>query len=79
MKGDQPMGDEPDRQPEIAPSQRKLKALAKLQRLPVKVSDGMDYNLQQYIIGGVTLAQVRQALSGIRGSLADAVIDERAR
>jgi hypothetical protein len=79
MQGDQPMGDEPHRQPEIAPSQRKLNAVAKLQRLPVKVSDGTDYNLQQYIIGGVTLAQVRQALSGIRGSLADAVIDERAR
>jgi hypothetical protein len=55
-------------------SVRKLNALAKLQRFPVKVSDGTDYNLQQYILGGVTLAQVRQALSGIRGSLADSVI-----
>ena len=73
------MAAEPHRTPEIAPSQRKLNALAILQTMPVKVSDGTDYNLQQYIIGRVTLAQVRQALSGIRGSLADAVIDERAR
>ena len=65
--------------PEIAPSQRKLKSLAKLQGLAAKLSDGADYNLQHHIIAGVTLDQVRQGLSGIRGSLADAVVEERAR
>lgn len=73
------MPTEPHIGPEIAPSQRKLKALAKLRSLPAKLSDGTDYNLQQHILADVTLAQVRQGLSGIRGSLADAVIDERAR
>lgn len=70
---------EPHSGPEIAPSQRKLKALAKLQSLPAKLSDGTEYNLHQHIIARVTLDQVRQGLEGIRGSLADAVIDERSR
>ncbi|MBI4572673.1 MAG: hypothetical protein HY713_05235 [candidate division NC10 bacterium] len=72
------MADEVNRRVEIAPSQRKLKALSKLQTLSVKLSDGMDYHLLHHIIAGVTLDQVRQDLSGIRGSLADVVIDERA-
>jgi hypothetical protein len=70
---------ESNSEPAVAPSQRKLKALAKLQSLAVKFSDGNDYNLQHHIIPGVTLDQVRRDLSGIRGSLADAVSDERAR
>ena len=70
---------EPDMEPGIAPSQRKLKGLAKLQGLAAKLSDGADYHLHQHLIAGVTLDRVRQDLSGIRGSLADAVIDERTR
>lgn len=67
------------REPGITPSQRKVRALAKLERLAAKLSDGTDYNLQKKIIRGVTLDQVRQDLSAIRGSLSDAVIDERTR
>lgn len=63
----------------VAPSDRKLKGLAKLQGLAAKLSDGQDYKLHDHIIAGVTLEQVRQALSGVHASLADAVIDERAR
>ncbi len=70
---------EPDRTPGIAPSQRKLKALAKLQGLAAKLSDGADYHLHEHLIAGVTLDRVRQDLSGLRGLLADTVIDERAR
>jgi len=70
---------EPHGRPAVAPSERKLKGLAKLEGLAAKVSDGQDYNLHNQIIAGVTLEHVRQALSGIRASLADAVIDERAR
>lgn len=44
-----------------------------------KVSDGTDYSLQRYIIPGVTLDRVRAELSPMQGSLADAIIDERAR
>jgi len=73
------MPTEPHSAPEIAPSRRKLKALAKLQSLAVKLSDGTDYNLQHYVLADVTLDQVRQGLSDIRGSLADTVIDERTR
>lgn len=73
------MPTEPHNGPEIAPSQRKLKALAGLQGLAAKLSDGTDYNLQHRILADVTLDQVRQDLAGIRGSLADTVIDERAR
>lgn len=67
------------RDPGLVPSQRKLKALAKLQSLAIKLSDGMDYNLHRYVIAGVTLDQVREDLAVIRGSLADVVVDERAR
>lgn len=70
---------EPNAGPVIAPSQRKLKGLARLQGLPARFSDGTDYNLLHHIIPGVTLDQVRQDLSSIRGSLVDTVIDERAR
>ncbi len=73
------MSAEPNARPMIAPSQRKLKGLARLQSLPAKFSDGTDYNLLNRIIPGVTLDQVRQDLSRIRGSLADTVINERAR
>lgn len=73
------MPTEPNAGPVIAPSQRKLKGLARLQSLPAKFSDGTDYNLLHRIIPGVTLEQVRQDLSSIRGSLADTVFDERAR
>lgn len=69
---------EAHRAPDVAPSQRKLRAIAKVQSLGAKLSDGTDYNLQHHIIAGVTLDQVRQDLAGIRGSLADRVIDERA-
>ena len=69
----------PQRDPGISPSQRKLNALVKLRGLAAKLSDGADYHLQDHLIAGVTLDRVRQDLSGIRGSLADAVIDERAR
>ena len=73
------MSTEPRREPIVAPSHRKLKALAKLQGLAAKLSDATDYNLEQYVLVDVTLDQVRQGLSDIRGSLADAVTDERAR
>ncbi len=66
---------EPNIGPVIAPSPRKLKSLAKLQSLPAKFSDGRDYNLLQHIIPGVTLEQVRQDLSSIRGSLVDTIRD----
>ena len=72
-----PMG--PHNGPEITPSQRKLKALARLRGLAAKLTDGTDYNLQQHILADVTLDQMRKDLSGIRGSLVDTVIDERAR
>lgn len=70
---------EPSGELEIAPSQRKLKALARLQSLTAKFSDGTEYKLHEHVLPGVTLEQVRQDLAGIRGSLTDAVIDERAR
>ena len=73
------MPTDPHRGLPVVPSDRKLKGLAKLQGLAAKLSDGQDYNLHHQIIAGVTLEQVRQALSGVRASLADAVIDERAR
>ncbi len=73
------MSAQPDMEPGIAPSQRKLKGLAKLQGLAAKFSDGAGYHLHEHLIAGVTLDRVRQDLSRIRGLLADAVIDERAR
>ena len=36
-------------------------------------------NLYRYIIPGVTLDRVREELSPMQGSLADAIIEERAR
>ena len=73
------MPQERDMEPGVAPSRRKLEARAKLQGLAAKLSDGADYHLHEHLMEGVTLARVRQDLSGIRGRLADAVIDERAR
>jgi hypothetical protein len=70
---------EPHHASEIAPSQRKLKSIPKLQNLAAKLSDGTEYNLQRYIIPGVTLDRVREDLSPMQGSLADAIVDERAR
>lgn len=70
---------EPEGVTRRGPSERKLRGLAKLQGLPVKLSDGSDYNLHEYIIPGVTLEQVRRGLSGISGTLADAVLAERDR
>jgi hypothetical protein len=69
----------PDAKPQPEPSQRKLKGLARLQGLPVKVSQGEGYELHHHLIAGVTLDRVRQDLSAIQGLLADAVIEERAR
>ena len=68
---------EQNMKPGIVPSPRKLVALANLGGLSAKLSDGADYDLQNSIIAGVTLDRVRQDLAGIRGSLADAVLDER--
>ncbi len=73
------MAAEPQSEPQIGPSERKLRGLVKLRSLPAKLSDGVDYNLEQHLIAGVTLERVRQELSGIAGSLADAVVAERAR
>lgn len=77
MSKDKEMPTEPQKGPRAASSQRKLKGLAKLEGLAAKISDGTDYNLQQYILAEVTLEQVRRSLSDIRGSLADTVTDER--
>ena len=63
----------------VKPSDRKLKGLSKLKSIGTTISDGTQYGLEPYIIGPVTLAQVREDLSGIRSSLTDAVIEERAR
>ena len=73
------MSIEPQQGSTLAPSQRKLKGLARLHGLAAKLSDGTDYGLQQRILADVTLDQVRTGLSGIRGSLAETVSDERAR
>lgn len=64
---------------ELVPSKRKLAARRRLRDLAAKLSDGSDCHVQQYIIPGVTLGRVREELSQIQGSLAEAVVDERSR
>lgn len=64
---------------ELVPSKRKLASRRRVQSLDVKVSDGSDCRVQQYLIPGVTLDRVREELSQIQGSLSEAVVDERSR
>lgn len=66
-----------EKQTTAHPSARKLAALRQLGTLPVKLSDGSDYQLQEAIQPGVTLAEVREALKRVPGSLADLILEER--
>lgn len=67
----------PSQATSIKPSARKLAARGQLKRLDLKMSDGQDYRLEEALLPGVTLAQARQALKAVPGSLAQAVVDER--
>ena len=66
-----------EKQTTAHPGARKLAALRQLGTLPVKLSDGSDYQLQEAIQPGVTLAEVREALKRVPGSLADLILEER--
>jgi hypothetical protein len=61
----------------IQPSARKLAARGQLDRLALKMSDGHDYRLEEALLPGVTLAQAREALKAVPGSLAQVAVDER--
>lgn len=63
----------------IPPSRRKQAAFPKLLKLGLKISDGTDYRLEEHVEFETTLADVRKALSIIKGSLSRAIVHERAR
>ncbi len=61
----------------VQPSPRKLAALRQLLKLPLKLSDGYDYQLHEAILPGVTLAQVREELQVIQEPLSLSIVEER--
>jgi len=68
----------PQREPiPVQPSPRKLAALRQLSQLPLKLSDGYEYQLHEALLPGVTLAQVREELKVIPEPLAETVVEER--
>ena len=61
----------------ISAKPRKQQDLRALLQRGYPVSDGSDYGLEEWLIPGVTLEQVREGLASMRGSLAQTVSDER--
>lgn len=61
----------------VQPSIHKLKALKELSRLGLKLSDGYDYNLYEYIQPESSLENTRQRLSSIKESLSQEMVEER--
>lgn len=56
---------------------RKQQDLRALLQRGYPVSAGSDYGLEEWLIPGVTLEQVREGLASMQGSLAQEVSDER--
>lgn len=67
------------KRPSIQPSQRKLGALPALSAIGIKPSDGYDYRLDELILPGVTLNQVRRELSVIKSPLFEELVRARER
>lgn len=63
----------------VYPSSRKLLALKELSRLGLKLSDGYDYVLWEYVSPETTLDDVKKRLSSIKTSLSEEIIEERNR
>jgi len=61
----------------IPASSRKRQGLKALLQRGYPVSDGSGYGLEEWLIPGVTLEQVREGLASMQGSLAQEVSDER--
>lgn len=60
-------------------SSKKLEALKSLSSLGLKLSDGYDYSLWEYVSPETTLEDVRKRLSSIKTSLSDDIVEERNR
>ncbi len=58
-------------------SSKKIEALKKLSRLGLKLSDGYDYALLDYVSPKTTLNDVRKRLSSIKTSISEEIIEER--
>ena len=61
----------------MKPSARKTAVRGQLERLGLKVSDGHDYRLEDALLPGITVAQARQAMKAVSGSMAEVIVDER--
>ena len=61
----------------VQPSLHKLEALRELSKLGLKLSDGYDYNLYEYVIPESSLEETRQRLSSIKEPLSHAIVEER--
>ncbi|TAN42585.1 MAG: hypothetical protein EPN22_12525 [Nitrospirae bacterium] len=61
----------------VYPSAQKLAALKALSTAGVKVSDGYDYLLNEYILPESTLESVQKSLSHIASALSDEVVEAR--
>ena len=62
---------------EATPSARKLRARQQFERLSLKVSDGLEYGLQEALLPNVGLTHAREALKALPQSLAQTVMEER--
>ncbi|MEW6002737.1 MAG: hypothetical protein AB1638_08850 [Nitrospirota bacterium] len=60
-------------------SSKKLEALKELSKLGIKLSDGCDYILKEYVSPETTLADARKRLSSIKTSLSKEITEERNR
>lgn len=58
-------------------SRQKREALKLLSATGVKISDGRDYMLDEYLVPGTTLEDVRKRLSKIKGSVSQEVVEAR--
>jgi len=63
--------------PAVKSSGRKLSSERLLAQVPVTVSDGREYGLEEKLRPSVTLSQARAAWKPLATSVAAAVIDER--
>lgn len=61
----------------IKPSARKLAAQRQLEQLALKISDGHDYQWHEALGSSGLLAQAREVMKAVPGSLAQTVVDER--
>ncbi len=58
-------------------SSKKLEAIKEISKLGLKLSDGYDYVLWEYVSPETTLDDVKKRLSSIKASLSEEIIEER--